>query len=127
MQKATNLWRICLSTLLFVALGLGSKEFLTHFKPITVSANSHNYQFQNVVIGGGGGFVPGIIFSTRQPNLMYARTDIGGAYRWDPATSSWIPLLDWIGSNDRNLSGVESIAADPIDARGLSCRGHLYQ
>jgi xyloglucan-specific exo-beta-1,4-glucanase len=117
MQKATSPRRICVSILLVLALCLGSKEFLTHFKPITVSANSHNYQFRNVVIGGGGGFIPGIIFSTRQPNLIYARTDIGGAYRWDSATSSWIPLLDWIGSNDWNLSGVESIAADPIDPR----------
>ncbi len=117
MQKAISPRRICLSILVVLVLGLGSKELLTHFKPITVSANSHNYLFRNVVIGGGGGFIPGIIFSTRQPNLIYARTDIGGAYRWDPATSNWIPLLDWIGSNDWNLSGVESIAADPIDPR----------
>ena len=76
-----------------------------------------SYSFQNVVIGGGGGFVPGIVFSTSQPNLIYARTDIGGAYRWDPSTNHWIPLLDWIGPDDWNLTGVESIAADPIDPR----------
>ena len=67
MQKAISPRRICLSILIVLALVLGSKEFLTHFKPITVSANSHNYLFRNVVIGGGGGFIPGIIFSTRQP------------------------------------------------------------
>jgi hypothetical protein len=26
------------------------------------------YQFQNVNIGGGGGFIPGIVFSTTQPS-----------------------------------------------------------
>jgi len=71
------------------------------------------YHFSNVVIGGGGGFIPGIVFSTREPGLVYARTDIGGAYRFDSNSSRWIPLLDWIGYPDWNLSGVESIAIDP--------------
>jgi xyloglucan-specific exo-beta-1,4-glucanase len=83
----------------------------------TVSADEsqHRYYFRNVVIGGGGGFVPGIVFNTKQPNIIYARTDIGGAYRWDQDDNRWIPLLDWIGADDWNLTGVESIASDPID------------
>jgi hypothetical protein len=78
-------------------------------------SGSRPYRFQNVVIGGGGGFIPGIVFSTTQPGLVYARTDIGGAYRLDPKSGRWIPLLDWIGFPDWNLSGVESIAIDPRD------------
>jgi xyloglucan-specific exo-beta-1,4-glucanase len=73
------------------------------------------YRFNNVVIGGGGGFIPGIVFSTSAPGLVFARTDIGGAYRFDPESGRWIPLLDWIGFPDWNLSGVESIAIDPRD------------
>ena len=88
--------------------------------PFTVSTllaqeTSGPYRFQNVTIGGGGGFIPGIIFSTTEPGLVYARTDIGGAYRLDPESGRWIPLLDWIGFPDWNLSGVESIAIDPRD------------
>jgi hypothetical protein len=63
----------------------------------------------------GSGFVPGIVFNTRQRDLIYARTDIGGAYRWNPATSRWIPLLDWVGFDDWNLTGVDSLATDPVD------------
>ncbi len=81
----------------------------------SVSADYQPYRFSNVVIGGGGGFIPGIVFSTTQPGLVYARTDIGGAYRFDPNTGRWIPLLDWIGPDDWNLTGVESIAIDPLN------------
>ncbi|HTT18027.1 MAG TPA: xyloglucanase [Candidatus Sulfotelmatobacter sp.] len=89
---------------------------LAPFIPPTLLAgesDSRPYHFQNVVMGGGGGFIPGIVFSTTEPGLVYARTDIGGAYRLDPKSGSWIPLLDWIGFPDWNLSGVESIAIDP--------------
>ena len=77
--------------------------------------DSGPYHFQNVVIGGGGGFIPGIVFSTTESGLVYARTDIGGAYRFDQNSGRWIPLLDFIGFPDWNLSGVESIAIDPRD------------
>jgi xyloglucan-specific exo-beta-1,4-glucanase len=83
--------------------------------PLSAEDSGSAYRFQNVVIGGGGGFIPGIVFSTSQPGLVYARTDIGGAYRLDPRSGRWIPLLDWIGFPDWNLSGVESIAIDPRD------------
>jgi len=79
--------------------------------------DSGPYHFQNVNIGGGGGFIPGIVFSTTEPGLVYARTDIGGAYRFNPRSGTWTPLLDWIGFPNWNLSGVESIAIDPHDPR----------
>jgi xyloglucan-specific exo-beta-1,4-glucanase len=91
---------------------------LAAFIPATVSAEqsgSGPYRFHNVVIGGGGGFIPGIVFSTTEPGLVYTRTDIGGAYRFDQDSGLWVPLLDWIGFPDWNLSGVESIAIDPRD------------
>ncbi|MFP5228882.1 MAG: WD40/YVTN/BNR-like repeat-containing protein [Acidobacteriota bacterium] len=72
------------------------------------------YSWKNVQIVGGG-FVDGIVFHPSAPGVRYARTDIGGAYRWDEATRRWQPLLDWISYKDRNLTGVESIAVDPSD------------
>jgi hypothetical protein len=73
------------------------------------------YAFRNVAIGGGG-YVPGVVFSQAQPGLAYARTDIGGMYRWNPATSSWVPLLDWLSWDIGNYAGVASVAASPSDA-----------
>lgn len=75
---------------------------------------TEHYTWKNVQIVGGG-FVDGIIFHPTAAGVRYARTDIGGAYRWDEASHRWQPLLDWIGERDRNLMGVESIAVDPSD------------
>src|ERR1700686_4485209 len=86
----------------------GMAAILASFSPSTLNAQgaqSGPYRFHNVVIGGGGGFIPGIVFSTRESGLVYARTDIGGGYRFDPESRRWIPLLDWIGFPDWNLSG----------------------
>ena len=87
--------------------------------PKTEAAASESYTWRNVVTGAGGGFIPGIIFNKTEPNLIYARTDIGGAYRWNQANSSWIPLLDSIGWDDWNKTGVDALATDPVDTNRL--------
>lgn len=44
---------------------------------------------------------------------MYCRTDVGGAYKWNAATSTWTPLQDWVAANQSGFYGVESLAIDP--------------
>ncbi|MFF8191694.1 RICIN domain-containing protein [Streptomyces bobili] len=63
----------------------------------------------------GGGYVTGLVFNPREKGLLYARTDMGGAYRWDAAAEQWIPLTDWVGEKDWNLLGIDSLATDPVD------------
>ena len=60
-----------------------------------------------------------VVASTAEKNLFYARTDVGGAYRWDEATNSWIPLLDWASEEERGYFGVDAIALDPRAANRL--------
>ncbi|WP_217213227.1 sialidase family protein [Streptomyces sp. AC550_RSS872] len=69
------------------------------------------YRWRNAVIGGTG-FISGVLFHPAVRGLAYARTDIGGAYRWDDRTARWTPLTDHLGPDDWNLTGVEAIAVD---------------
>ncbi|MFI6333900.1 cellulose binding domain-containing protein [Streptomyces sp. NPDC050535] len=72
------------------------------------------YTWKNARIDGGG-FVPGIVFNRSEKNLAYARTDIGGAYRWVEASKTWTPLLDSVGWNDWGHTGVVSLASDSVN------------
>jgi photosystem II stability/assembly factor-like uncharacterized protein len=73
------------------------------------------YTWKSVQIVGGG-FVDGFIYHPTAKDVLYARTDMGGAYRRSPGNGRWEPMLDWVSYEDLNLMGVESIAVDPQDA-----------
>jgi len=70
------------------------------------------YQWKNVIIGGGG-FVSGIVTCPTKQNLIFAKTDVGGVYRWVEETQSWKALTDWISTNEKGYLGIESLAIDP--------------
>jgi len=38
---------------------------------------------------GGGGYVTSVIGCPTEPNLFYAKTDVGGMFRWQESTQSW--------------------------------------
>ena len=84
---------------------------------LAIRAEAETFKWQNVKIGGGGGFVPNIIYSPVQKGLVYARTDMGGLYRLDTTTKTWIPLTDWIKPSEWNMLGGESFATDPVDPK----------
>ena len=77
---------------------------------------------------GGGGYVSGLIFHPTTANLLYARTDIGGAYRWNQATSSWTPITDGLGFGGAESSyhGIESIAVDPNNDQLVYMAAGMY-
>jgi xyloglucan-specific exo-beta-1,4-glucanase len=79
------------------------------------ASDTADYRWRNVEIAGGG-YVPDVVFNESEPGLVYARIDIGGAYRWDTRPNRWMPLLDWVGADEWGLTGVDSIATDPVDS-----------
>jgi len=76
------------------------------------------YTWGNVAMGGGG-FVSAIIPSKTESGVVYARTDVGGAYRWDNANGRWVPLLDWVAEDQIGFLGVDSLAVDPKNAANV--------
>ena len=66
-----------------------------------------------------GGFVDGIVFSPTQPNVIYARTDIGGLFKYNAASNTWSELLDSVTAANSQQMGVLSVAIDPQNANNL--------
>lgn len=95
--------------LLSLLVGVATTPLLTW-----AAVASQTYNWANVKIGGGGGFVPNIVFNPSQKGLAYARTDIGGAYKLN-ADDSWTPLLDFVDNARWNYWGVDALATDPVD------------
>ena len=76
------------------------------------------YTWQTVPFGGGG-FVDGFLYHPKEKGLLYARTDVGGAYRFDPQAKGWTSLTDFLGPDDADLMGVLAMALDPNDPSKL--------
>lgn len=89
--------------------------------PASLAAQS--YVWKNVKTGAGG-FVTGLVYNTTEKGLLYARTDVGGAYRWDTLYRSWIALTD--GFSNENHSGILSMATDPVQTSRVYMAAGLY-
>lgn len=83
------------------------------------------WEWGNVEIVGGG-FVPNVIYNPTEEGLAYARTDIGGAYKLNKDTNRWECITDFIGGDDWNLMGIESIATDPVEPNRLYLAAGTY-
>jgi photosystem II stability/assembly factor-like uncharacterized protein len=91
--------------------------------PIDEPSATGPYQYRSVSILGGG-FVTGIVFSPLERDLIFARTDIGGAYRWN--VDHWMPVTDWVDRARVNWMGIESIAFDPLDPKVVYMAAGMY-
>lgn len=92
--------------------------------PVAGQCEPAPYQWRSVTVGGGG-FEPNIIYSVAEEGLAYLRTDMGGAYRWDAADQSWVPLQDSMPQS--NYFGIESLAADPLDPNVVHVAAGMYK
>jgi hypothetical protein len=94
--------------------------------PLSVTSTAPvAYAWTNVKIVAGG-YVSGLYFHPTVQNLMFARTDVGGAYRWGPNDTQWVPLLDWTTRANWWQIGVEAIGMDPTNANNLYIAVGMY-
>lgn len=84
------------------------------------------FTWQNVHIGGGGGFTPGIVFHPTEKGVAYARTDIGGLYRLN-SDDSWTAVTDSLADNEHwNRWGVDAVALDPQNPNKVYAAVGMY-
>lgn len=73
--------------------------------------NHISYKYRNLPIPGGG-YVTGFLFHPKKEGLLYARTDIGGTYRFDPAEKKWISLIFHVTMEDLSETFPIALALD---------------
>uniref|UniRef100_A0A0C1NFI3 BNR/Asp-box repeat-containing protein n=1 Tax=Tolypothrix bouteillei VB521301 TaxID=1479485 RepID=A0A0C1NFI3_9CYAN len=108
--------------ILIVAVGVqqvkSHNAIINLISPKVSVANSKIYK-QNTILGtknvslGGGGYVTGIYLHPKERDLVYIKTDVGGFYRWNSASRSWIPLTEQFSLVQNNYYGGEALALDP--------------
>jgi hypothetical protein len=91
----------------------------------SVAAAPPAYSWRTVPWGGGG-YVDGFVYHPKVKGLLYTRTDVGGAFRFDYAKKRWVPLLDHLSHADGDMNGILSIALDPNDAEKVYMACGLY-
>ncbi len=99
-------------------------ETWSDVSPLSGTAPLAEYDWKPVRIGAGG-LVTGMAIHPLDPEVRYARTDVGNGYRWDPLKSEWIPMLIRNVQDNTGLAagllgppvitGVESLQVDPSD------------
>ncbi len=93
--------------------------------PSAAKPVARGYEWNSAPIVGGG-FVSGIILHPKVKGLMYARTDIGGAYRWDNGEKRRASISDWVNSDTWNYSDIESLGVDPSDPKRVYLAAGTY-
>ncbi|GAB1543041.1 hypothetical protein NUACC21_57150 [Scytonema sp. NUACC21] len=120
---------------LMVAVSL--QQLKTHtvvgnlISPKVSIADSKAYK-QDALLGttnvslGGGGYVTGIYTHPQERDLVYIKTDVGGFYRWNSASKSWIPLTEQFSLAQNNYYGGEALALDPNNPNVVYIAGGKY-
>jgi hypothetical protein len=116
------------SVLPFLLIAITGLLSLGGRAPAKAADVSSLYTWKPMVITGGG-WVVGMQIHPTTPNVIYARTDVGGAYKWDSGSQRWTQLFtkdrfpaSYINADNPELGGgvarqriylVDAMALDP--------------
>ncbi|MGN0435462.1 MAG: endoglucanase [Wujia sp.] len=73
------------------------------------------YKYGNMSIPGGG-YVTGFCFSENSKNILYARTDIGGIYKYNDQMNSWHSLNEDVDMLNSSEVFPIALAVDKADS-----------
>ena len=69
------------------------------------------YEYRNLPIPGGG-YVTGFLYSQKEKDVLYIRTDIGGTYRFDAENQRWVSLIPHVTMEDLSETFPIALAID---------------
>lgn len=104
-----------MNRILIVLILLFVNGFYLNAQPRTATG----YVWKNLLIGGGG-YVTGVYVHPKNSDVVFIRTDVGGAFRFDKQSGKMVQLMNWASVEESNLYGVYGMALDPGD------QNHLY-
>lgn len=111
MNKLKRAFTVALASCM-TAFGTSFGAAVSTAAPVSAAEDvSASMEWGTLTIGGAG-FVSAIV--TGQEN-MYARTDVGGAYKYNYEKDAWEQLFGFLNEADRGLLSVSGIAIDPTD------------
>ncbi len=104
-----------------------NKELLANLKTST------SYEWNSFQIHAYG-WTTGVFVHPKNPDIVWARTDVGGAYKLDLESDKWICMTDCISGYNENGQSmwmhqpVESLALDPNDENTIyiACGNSQY-
>ncbi|MBE6847126.1 MAG: 1,4-beta-glucanase [Ruminococcus sp.] len=94
------------------ALSLSASVSVMPMTAMAATTDATNTMTWDAVRIGGGGFVSGIVTGK---DVMYVRTDVGGAYKYNFKTNEWEQLFAFLNEAERGYLSVDAMAIDPTD------------
>lgn len=78
------------------------------------------YEYRNAPIPGGG-YVTGFLFHPDKSDVLYARTDIGGTYRYNYPEKKWESLIDHVTVEDLSETYPIALALSEQNTLYIAC------
>ena len=92
------------------------------------AARAQSYTWRNVRDRAAAASCPASSSNQRSPTSSTPAPTSAAPTAGTRPRSRWIPLLDWVGWDDWNLTGVDSLATDPVRPEPRLRRGrHVHQ
>ncbi|MDE5564269.1 MAG: hypothetical protein K2I93_03865 [Oscillospiraceae bacterium] len=104
-------WKRTVAAVISAAMLCGTAAVVPATTAMAAESVESAYEWGAMRIGGGG-FVSGIVTGKE---VMYARTDVGGAYKFNYETEQWEQLFGFLNDADKGLLSVDAMCIDPTD------------
>lgn len=130
LPRSSTFQKLTLIVLMITIVAGGLSFSIAHNTAAAETELSNDYTWKPLKTGAGG-WVTGINIH-KDGQVVYARTDVGGAYRWNEETSLWKQIVTAQSMPDEAIyeyGGVMSLVAAPSDQNRayMAFRDSIYR